>query len=145
MTAHPKYDVKLKISPLNPEDAISAEDQMAEGVEESDVINYDQEFRLFNTSDYIGKSKALTLSYNKNMRLDLYKVTGEDDLDNELIDTFLFEHLEERYNSEIEFQKNEQEKARKRREKKKKEAEAKAANETDGGNSTESSAKKSKT
>jgi len=31
------------------------------------------------------------------MKVDLYKIVGEDGLDDELIDTFLFENLEDRY------------------------------------------------
>jgi len=30
--------------------------------------------RLFNSSDYYGKSKGLTMNYNKNMKIEIYKI-----------------------------------------------------------------------
>lgn len=40
LTAHPEFDVTLKISPLDPSEAMSEDDQKAEGVEEADIIKY---------------------------------------------------------------------------------------------------------
>lgn len=40
LTQHPEYDVHLKISPSKPEDAVSEEDQKAEGLEDADIIKY---------------------------------------------------------------------------------------------------------
>lgn len=69
LTQNVPYDVTLKISPLDPADAMSEDDQLAEGLSEEEIIKYNQEFKLFNTSDYFGKSKGLSMNYNKNMKL----------------------------------------------------------------------------
>ena len=45
----------------------------------------------------MGKSKGISLNYNKNMKVELFK--KECDSVEELIDTFLFEDLEARYTS----------------------------------------------
>ena len=63
----------MKISPLNPEDATTEDDQRAEGLFDDEIIKYYQEFKLFNTSDYIGKSKGLSMNYDKNMKIELFK------------------------------------------------------------------------
>jgi len=72
---------------MDPSDATSEEDQKAEGVEEADLIKYYQDIKLFNTSDYLRKSKGLSMNYNKNMKLELFKVEGED-AEPELLETF---------------------------------------------------------
>jgi len=130
MTNLCKHSIKMKISPLNAEETMSVEEQQQEGIEEADIINYYQEFDLFNTSDYMGKSKGISLNYNKNMKVELFK-KEKDDIE-ELLDTFLFEDLEARYKSAHDFQKNEQTKAKKKAAKKKeKEANKTASNSTD--------------
>jgi len=40
LTQHPKYDVHVKIMPLDPKDALTVEEQQAEGIEEGDIIKY---------------------------------------------------------------------------------------------------------
>lgn len=40
LTQHPHNDITIRISPLNPADATSKEDQLAEGIEEADIIKY---------------------------------------------------------------------------------------------------------
>jgi hypothetical protein len=40
LTQHPQYGIKLKISPQKEEDSLSEEEQIAEGVEEADIIKY---------------------------------------------------------------------------------------------------------
>ena len=77
LTQHPQHDVTVRISPLNPEEATSREDQLAEGIEEGDLIKYEQEFKLFNGSDYVGKSKALNINYNRDMKIELLKHEGD--------------------------------------------------------------------
>lgn len=72
---------------------MTKEEQLAEGTEEAEIINYDQEFKLFNTSDYIGKSKALNMNYNRDMKIELFKIEGEDSL--ELLDTFLLKDVKQ--------------------------------------------------
>lgn len=137
MTQNLKHDVFLKISPLNESDALTEEEQRAEGLEDDEIVKYNQEFRLFNTSDYIGKSKGLSLNYDKNMQLELFKKEGEDG-ELELLDTFVIDNLGKQYLSEIDYQKaqikRERENKKKEAEKKKKE---KAEKEAKDSNSTE--------
>jgi hypoxia up-regulated 1 len=104
LTQHPENDVHIKISALNETDSMTREEQLAEGTEENDIIKYTQEFKLFNTSDYIGKSKALNINYNRNMKIELFKSAG-DDL--ELLDTFLLKDVKESLEYEITSLKNE--------------------------------------
>lgn len=102
---HPQYSVKLQISPQNAEDNLSEAEQVAEGVEEADIIKYTQDIALFNLTDYIGKSKGLSLNYNKNIKLDFFKVVeGQDD---ELIDTFVIDDVEKQLKEEVDANKKE--------------------------------------
>ena len=73
LTQNPKYDVHIRISALRQEDSLTEEEQKQLGVEENEIIKYNQEFRLFNTSDYIGRSKGLSLNYDKDMKIELFK------------------------------------------------------------------------
>jgi hypoxia up-regulated 1 len=114
LTQHPQHDVTVRISPLDPKEATSREEQLAEGVEESDLIKYEQEFKLFNASDYVGKSKALNINYNRDMKIELLKQEG-DKL--ELLDAFLLKGVKTSLESEIKNLKDEQERARKKKEK----------------------------
>lgn len=101
LTQHPPNDIYIKISPINASDALTQEEQEAEGIEEADIIKYTQEFRLFNTSDYIGKSKALNLNYNKNMRIELFQAYDNDANNLQLLDTFLLKDLKFQLDYEI--------------------------------------------
>jgi len=58
--------------------------------------------RLFNTSDYLGKSKGLSLKYDKNMKIELFKKEGED-AELELIETFTLDNVADQYKYEIEY------------------------------------------
>lgn len=100
LTANPPFDVNLKISPLDPSDAISEDDQKAEGIEEEDVIKYVQEIKLFNSTDYMGKSKGLSMNYNKNMKLELFKI-DEEGAEVELLETFTLDDVKEQYDEAL--------------------------------------------
>lgn len=64
----PDFDVVLKISPIDEKDSMTEADQKASGVEDAELIKYNQVIALFNTThDYYGKSKVLTMNYNTNM------------------------------------------------------------------------------
>jgi len=55
----------------------------------------------------MGKSKGLTMSYNKNMRVKFYKAPiGSDQKveELELLDTFEFSDLKEQYESAVKYQ-----------------------------------------
>lgn len=98
LTHNPEYEVLLKISPINPEDAISEEDQIAEGREEADIIKFNQEIKLFNKTDYLGKSKGLSMNYNKNMKLEIFRVDDENPI---LLDTFLLDDIATQFDYEL--------------------------------------------
>jgi hypoxia up-regulated 1 len=91
LTQNPKYDVHVKITALNEEDALSEDEQKLLGAEEDEIIKYTQEFRLFNTTDYIGKSKGLSLNYDKDMKIELFSAV--DDGEKTLIDTFIIDNI----------------------------------------------------
>ena len=130
LTQNVPHDVHMRISPLDPTQAMTEEEQKAEGIEEADIIEYSQEYKLFNQSDYIGKSKGLNLNYNKNMKIDLYK---KDEDGNEInLDTFTLTDLSNQLQAEMDFQKKEKERAKKKADKAKAEKAKKAANETEG-------------
>lgn len=95
LTQRPEYDVHMKISPLKAADGLTEAEQKAEGIEEADLIKYYQEIRLFNASeDYLGKSKGLSMNYNKNMKVELFKVNKEGAEESlELLDTFELDDL----------------------------------------------------
>merc|ERR1719498_820041 len=98
---------------MDPADALSEADQRAEGAEDDDIIKYNQELRLFNTSDYYGKSKGLTMSYNKNMRIKFYKVPVGSELPTEeleLLESFELDDLKEQYEAELKWQETQAEK-----------------------------------
>lgn len=40
LTQNPKYDVYLKIQPLKPEDSLTEEEQLAEGIEANETVKY---------------------------------------------------------------------------------------------------------
>lgn len=117
---------------MNAADATTKEEQLAEGIEEADIIKYDQEFKLFNTSDYIGKSKALNINYNRDMQIELFRHVGED---LELLDTFKLKDVKSSLEYEVQHLKSEQERAAK---KKKREAEKAKKDKEAKKNSTES-------
>ena len=89
----------MKISPLKPEEGLSEEEQKAEGVEDDEIIKYYQEIRLFNSTDYLGKSKGLSMNYNRDMKIELFRVNkindgGDEEKEElELLDTFIFDDL----------------------------------------------------
>ena len=133
LTQNPTFDVKLALSPLWSTDARSEEDQRSEGLEEADLIQYNQELRLFNTSDYYGKSKAMTMNYDADMKLELYKIPKGAALDTEeaeLLETFKLDDLKNMYKFDFDEKTKEQEREKDRRKKKAEKAAKK--NETEG-------------
>lgn len=119
---------------MDPADALSEADQRAEGAEDEDIIKYTQDLRLFNSSDYYGKSKGLTMSYNKNMRLKFYKAPIGSEVatsELELLDSFELNDLKSQYDSEVKWLETQAEKAKKKKEAKKK------SNSTDNSSDTE--------
>lgn len=65
LTQHPSFEYRVEISQLEPTDAIE---------EDSAEITYKKDFTLFKTSDYLGAKKTIALSYDRNMKIDVYAV-----------------------------------------------------------------------
>jgi len=104
LTQNPDYEIRMTIEPMDSADALSEEDQRAEGADDEDIIKYTQDIRLFNNTDYMGKSKGLTMLYNKNMRVKFYKgqLGSEAPTEElELLDTFELDDLKEQHESAI--------------------------------------------
>lgn len=96
--------MRALIEPMDPAEALSEADQRAEGVEDEEIIKYTQELRLFNASDYFGKSKGLTMSYDKNMRIKFYKAPIGTEMKTEeleLLNTFELTDLKEQYDAAL--------------------------------------------
>ena len=138
LTQNPDFDVKLVITPVNQADAKSEEDQRSEGLEDSDLVQYSQTYRLFNSSDYFGKSKAMTMNYDADMKIELFKLAKDADLEEtgELLDTFVLDDLTKMYKHEVEYRQKEIEKEKERK-KKKAEKEKAKKNETESAESDE--------
>lgn len=127
LTTHPEFDVYLKISPLNPKDALTEDEQKAEGTEEDDIIKYYQTMRLFNTSDYLGKSKGLSMNYNKDMKLELFQMLNGDSTeegDLKLLETFNVTNVADQVENEVKSLKKEMERLKKQKKKDKKDKKA---------------------
>lgn len=136
LTQKPDYQVRMVIEPMDPADALSEEDQRAEGAEDEDIIRYSQDIRLFNDTDYMGKSKGLTMVYNKNMRVKFYRAPLGSEVpleEQELLDTFELDDLKDQYESAVKHQEAQAEKAKKREEKKKNETEGNSTSSSDSG------------
>jgi len=99
MTQKPDFDVKMVITPLRADTVITTkEEQAAEGIEEGDMVDYKQDLLLFNRSaDYLGKSKAMTMAYDVDMKIELFR--GDD---GELLETFELDDLKKMYQEEME-------------------------------------------
>jgi len=73
LTQHPKYEIRVKMSPLDQEvadlkkqETIAAAELLEEG-EESDAIVYEKETVLYKRTDYLGQKKTIHLAYDVNM------------------------------------------------------------------------------
>ena len=145
LTQNPDFELRMIIEPMDPADALSEADQRAEGAEDEDIIKYTQDLRLFNSSDYYGKSKGLTMSYDKNMRLKFYKAPiGSEAATSELelLDTFELNDLKSQYEAEVKWLETQAEKAKKKEAKKKGNS---TDNSTDAGNATDAADAKEET
>lgn len=72
LTQHPSFEYRLEISQL---EATEIE------VDEIKDITYKKDFTLFKTTDYLGAKKTIALSYDQNMKIDVFAVdpfTGDE-------------------------------------------------------------------
>lgn len=78
LTQHPKYDIRIRLSPLDPEVAdlkkqeaeAASTDSSEEGGEENDAIIYEKETVLYKRTDYLGQKKTIHLAYDVNMLIE---------------------------------------------------------------------------
>uniref|UniRef100_A0A7S3IIG3 Uncharacterized protein n=1 Tax=Strombidium inclinatum TaxID=197538 RepID=A0A7S3IIG3_9SPIT len=91
------------------------------GIDEEDIVQYTQDFRLFNSSDYMGKSKGLAFHYNKNMMITLSKVIASENGEEQLeeLTTFVLDDIKTQYDHEVSVVEKEAAKAKKKADKKK--------------------------
>lgn len=66
----------------------------------------------------MGKSKGLSMNYNKNMKLELFKVEGEDS-EPELLETFNLDDVKDQYDDEVNYNLKQIENEKKKKEDKK--------------------------
>ena len=71
LTQHPKYDIRVKIQPLDQEFAELSRAEAAKSEnsdeEDDDTIVYEKETVLYKRSDYLGQKKTIHLYYDVNM------------------------------------------------------------------------------
>ena len=136
LTQNPKYDVKMLLKPLRADAAITTEEeQKAEGKEEADIVKYTEQLRMFNTTDYFGKSKAISVNYDQDMKVELWKIPAGADLDSseaELLEEFELDDLKASLATELEDKQKQREKEKEKKKKAKAKAAAKKANATEG-------------
>jgi hypoxia up-regulated 1 len=94
LTQNPSYSIQVRVSPLHSEDFLTKEDQIAEGVDEEDIVNYKEEIAIFNSSDYLGKYKGLSLNYDKDMKIEVFKTEAGE---THLIETFILDDLKKQF------------------------------------------------
>ena len=87
----------MKISPAHEEDNMSEADQKAEGIEDEDIIKYNQEIIAFNTTDYYGKTKAYNINYNRDMKIEIYR-----DSDQKLLESYTLTDVKKQFEAEVE-------------------------------------------
>lgn len=105
LTQHPEFDVQIKISPLDEEAAKEAE---SSDNSDEEGIKYLKDVVLYKTSDYLGQKKTINLSYDKNMKIEAFKLEPlEDDADvdaertGELLVTYTLDEIEKHSTSEM--------------------------------------------
>ena len=95
LTQHPKYDIKINLSPLSGEapvldqvdesttnevtDAEGSEGAEGADTEATDMINYYREVTLFTRDHYLGQRKTMNVVYDKAMKIDATALYYDDD------------------------------------------------------------------
>ena len=105
LTQHPEFDVQIKISPLEEEAAKQTE---SSDNSEEEGINYFKDVVLYKTSDYLGQKKTINLSYDKNMKIEAFRLEplengADEDAERtgELLATFTLDEIEKHATSEM--------------------------------------------
>lgn len=100
LTQHPKYDVRIKITPSSEQAVAEKQDKAAEKGEESaeEPIVYEKDTMLYKRSDYLGQKKTIHLFYDVSMKIEataIYPCGYEENIANwELDVTKLIEEKE---------------------------------------------------
>ena len=96
LTTHLEFDVMLKISPIDSDDAVDMDNNYSENTDEADAIQYDQEIQIFNKTDFLGKSTSLTINYDRNARLEIFRI-DEGDASPIILESYLLDDIKSQY------------------------------------------------
>ena len=85
LTQHPKHEIKIKLSPLDPAlaeaktaEAKAAAEAAGEATDaEDESIQYAKEVTLYKLSDYLGQRKTIHVVYDIGMRIDALAVDAD--------------------------------------------------------------------
>jgi hypothetical protein len=73
LTQHPSFGVTIEISPVDS----SKTDSSSSSDDEDDTIQYSKTVNLYKTTDFLGQKKSLSLTYNTDMKIDVYAQHSE--------------------------------------------------------------------
>jgi hypothetical protein len=80
LTQHPKYDIRIKLSPLSEEHA-DIEQTSDDGEDSEDLINYYKDVVLFDRDSYLGQRKTINVVYDKGMKIEASALYFDDNGD----------------------------------------------------------------
>jgi hypothetical protein len=106
LTQHPVSAISIHITPANASRVADAQQEtVSEDADTQETeaattagIQYDRSYQLYKKSDYLGQRKTLSLSYDTNMKIDVY--AGEDS-EGEHLATFTVNGIDEIADSEL--------------------------------------------
>ena len=88
LTQHPSFEYRMQISQLEPADVSGSEE-----------ITYNKDFTLFKTSDYLGAKKTISMSYDRNLKIDVYAVYAQ--ADEQHLATYILDEITDIAKNEI--------------------------------------------
>lgn len=84
LTQHPQFGYRIEIRPMTQQDPTSSSDS---------EITYSKDLALFKKTDYLGSKKTVALTYDKNMKVDVFAVY--DNEKEQLISTYILDDIED--------------------------------------------------
>lgn len=84
LTQHPRFEYRIEINSEPPQKQDANSD-----------ITYKKDVTLFKKTDYLGQKKTMALTYDKNMKVDVYKVNLDESKSEELLATYLIDEIED--------------------------------------------------
>lgn len=70
LTQHPEQQITIEINPVDFKNQVSQDD--ATTTDEEDKITYSKSVLLYKKSDYLGQKKTISLTYDTDMKIDVY-------------------------------------------------------------------------